>query len=67
MKDKRRLNLLIDEPDYLLFKDLVKLAKKKDVSFTEALMFRAMLRLFVEISQKIYEKEKGETNDETTR
>ena len=68
MKDnKRRLNLLINEKDYLLFKDLFKLIKQKDESFTEANLFSAMLYLFVDTSQKIYEKEKGENNDETTR
>ena len=68
MKDnKRRLNLLIPQHDYVVFKDLVKLIRQKDDSFTESDLFRAMLYLFVDTSQKIYEKEKGETNDETTR
>ena len=68
MKDnKRRLNLLIPQHDYVVFKDLVKLVRQKDDSFTESDLFRAMLYLFVDTSQKIYEKEKGETNNETTR
>lgn len=65
MKDnKRRLNLLIPQHDYVVFKDLVKLVRQKDNSFTESDLFRAMLYLFVDTSQKIYEQEKGENNDE---
>ena len=64
MKDnKRRLNLLIPQHDYVVFKDLVKLVRQKDDSFTESDLFRAMLYLFVDTSQKIYDKEK-ENNDE---
>ena len=64
MKDnKRRLNLLIPQHDYIVFKDLIKLVRQKDSSFSESDLFRAMLYLFCDTSEKIYNKEK-ENNDE---